>query len=154
MMIHASIPADHPERVARVIADLWRGRYAPFPVAPGVYVAMSGDDRGTQIEVGPRGRVAKPGAKQLEIFDSPSPSPYSEVHLNIISPLSEHEIMAIAEREGWTALACDRGGFFKLIEFWVENKFMLELMNEHEWARYKIVTSKMAAALSGRARPD
>jgi len=27
--------------------------------------------------------------------------------------------------------------FFKLIEFWLENRFMLEVMNNHEWERYK-----------------
>ena len=77
------------------------------------------------------------GERQLDFRDNPAPSPYSEVHLNIYSPLSEAEILAIAEREGWTALACDRGGAFKLIEFWLENKFMLEIMNDHEWGRYK-----------------
>jgi hypothetical protein len=34
MIIHASIPADDPERVARIIAELWRGTYAPFIVVP------------------------------------------------------------------------------------------------------------------------
>jgi hypothetical protein len=34
---------------------------------------------------------------------------------------------------------CDRGGVFKLIKFRVENKFMLELVNAHEWERYKLV---------------
>jgi hypothetical protein len=55
----------------------------------------------------------------------------------MVSPLSEGEILAIAKREGWTARACDRGGEFKLVEFWLENKFQLELMNEHEWKRYR-----------------
>ncbi|HEY6454634.1 MAG TPA: hypothetical protein VIY90_05060 [Steroidobacteraceae bacterium] len=137
MIIHASIPADDPQRVARVIAELWRGTYAPFPIVPGVFTARAGDERGTQIEVGPRGREAIPGEKQLGMQVNPAPSPYSEVHLNIFSPLSEAEIFAIAKREGWKALPCDRGGVFKLIEFWLENKFMLEVMNEHEWARYK-----------------
>jgi len=27
--------------------------------------------------------------------------------------------------------------FFKLIEFWLENRSMLEVMNNHEWERYK-----------------
>jgi hypothetical protein len=137
MMIHASIPADNPERVARVIAELWRGSYAPFAVIPGVFTASAGDDRGTQIEVGPRGREAVPGEMQVGWRINPAPSPYSEVHLNILSPLSDAEVFAIAKREGWTALSCDRGGFFKLIEFWLENSFMLEVMNDREWGRYK-----------------
>ena len=137
MIIHASIPADEPERVARVIAELWRGTYAPFPIVPGVFTARAGDERGTQIEVGSRGREAVPGDFQLGFRSNPTPSPYSEVHLNIYSPLSDEEVFAIAAREGWKALHCDRGPVFSLIEFWLENKFMLEIMNDQEWARYK-----------------
>jgi hypothetical protein len=137
VIIHASIPADDPERVARVIAELWRGTYFAFPVLPGVFTARAGDDRGTQIEVGPRGQEAMPGEAQVRPRLNPSPSSYSEVHLNILSPLREREILEIAQREGWIALPCDRGGAFKLIEFWLENKFMLEVMNAEEWGRYK-----------------
>jgi hypothetical protein len=78
-----------------------------------------------------------PGERQLSVRVNPSPSAYSEVHLNIFSPLSESEIVAIGEREGCKVLSCDRGGAFKLIEFWLENKFLSEIMNAHEWARYK-----------------
>ena len=135
MIIHASIPADDPERVARVIAELWRGSYAPFPVVPGVFVARADDDRGSQIEVGPRGREGVPGPDQVDLRDNDAPSPYSEVHLNIASQLSESEILAIGAREGWTSRVCDRGGLFKLVELWLENKFMLEVMNDHEIGR-------------------
>ncbi len=112
---------------------------------------MAGDDRGSQVEVGPRGQEAAPGPEQIEWRHNPSPSPHSEVHLNIFSTLSEAEILAIGAREGWEARACDRGGFFKLVELWLENKFMLEVMNAHEWERYKslsqmIVTARRQAA--------
>jgi hypothetical protein len=46
MIIHASIPADDPERAARVIAELWRGSHAPFPIVPGVFIARADDERG------------------------------------------------------------------------------------------------------------
>ena len=148
-MIHASIPADDPERVARVIAELWRGTSGPFPVGvPGIFVARACDDRGTQIEVGPRNIEGIPGKEQIDFRTNSAPSPYSAVHLNIASPLSEAEILGIAKREGWIARACDRGGHFKLIEFWLENKFMLEVMNDHEWKRYK----KIAAGRPGAGR--
>jgi hypothetical protein len=146
MMIHASIPADEPERVARVIAELWRGRSAALPFAPGAYAAIAGDDRGTTIEVGPRGLDFVPGKEHVESRPDPSPAFNGGVHLNIASPLTEAEIMAIAKREGWIALACDRGGVFKLIEFWLENKFMLEVMNDHEWERYKKIWAGPHAA--------
>src|SRR5277367_401964 len=85
MLIHASIPADEPERVARVIAELWRGTCAPFPPVPGVFIARADDERGTQVEVGPRGRVGAPGPEAVELRDNPAKSDYSEVHLNIAS---------------------------------------------------------------------
>ena len=47
------------------------------------------------------------------------------------------EVLAIAKREGWTARVCDRGGIFKVIEFFLENKFMLELMTKEELQRYQ-----------------
>jgi hypothetical protein len=45
----------------------------------------------------------------------------------------------IAKREGWLARNCDRGGVFNVIEFWLENKFMLELMTDHELKRYQSI---------------
>jgi hypothetical protein len=68
-----------------------------------------------------------------------SPSPHTGVHLNIATPLSVDEALAIAEREGWTARVCDRGGVVNVIEFWLENKFMLELMTEAESKRYRVL---------------
>ena len=150
MIIHASIPADDPERVARVIAELWNGTFAPFPPVPGVFIARADDDRGTQVEVGPRGREAAPAANQLEFRTNPTPSPYSEVHLNIASRLSDEAVLAIGRREGWTARECDRGGMFKLIEFWVENKFLIEVMNDHEWERYKTLDKAVGAMPTSR----
>jgi len=54
MIYHASIPADDPERVARVIAELRRGTSHPF-IAPGTYIVLAHDERGTEPEIGPRG---------------------------------------------------------------------------------------------------
>jgi hypothetical protein len=136
MIIHASVPADDPERVARVISEIWRGAYFPF-LFPRTYLVMAGDDRGTQIEVAPRGKQIVPAEKMMSFEINASPSPHSEVHLNIATPLSVDEALAIAKREGWTARVCDRGGVFKVIEFWLENKFMLELMTADELQRYQ-----------------
>ncbi|GAB4372485.1 MAG: hypothetical protein Kow00121_14900 [Elainellaceae cyanobacterium] len=43
-------------------------------------------------------------------------------------PISEAEIYAIANREGWCAVRSGRQGLLELIEFWIENEIMLELM--------------------------
>jgi hypothetical protein len=140
MIFHASIPADDPERVARVIAELWRGEYLPF-IFPQTFIVFANDDRASEVEIGPRGHVLIPANGQVGSQFNASSSPYSEVHLNIATPLSLEDALAIAEREGWAARLCDRGGDFTVIEFWLENKFMLELMTELELKRYRNVTS-------------
>jgi hypothetical protein len=137
MLFHASIPADNPEHVARVIAEIWRGESMPFPPVPGTFIAFAGDERGSEIEVGPRGREGYPADSEVGLKVNSSPSAYSETHLLLGTPLTEDEVLAIAAREGWIARLCDRGGAFKLIEFWLENKFMLEFVTAPEEKRYR-----------------
>ncbi len=141
MLFHASIPADDPERVARVIAEVWRGESMPFPPVPGIYVAFANDDRGSEIEVGPRGFEGFPDESEVGFRRNVSPSPYSEAHLLLGTPLSADEVLAIAKREGWIARICDRGGMFKLVEFWMEDKFMIEFVTAAEEKRYRALTS-------------
>ena len=136
MIYHASVPADDCERVARVIAELWRGTYHPF-IAPGTFIVLANDSHGTELEVAPRGTELIPAENEVGFQRNPIASPFSEVHINMATALSYDEVLAIAAREGWTARVCDRGGFFKLVEFWLENKFMLELMSAAESARYR-----------------
>jgi hypothetical protein len=65
-----------------------------------------------------------------------SPSRYNEVHLLIGTELGAEDIFAIAEREQWIARSCDRA-MFALIELWVENKFLIEVVTGPEIARYR-----------------
>ena len=136
MLFHASIPADNPERVAQVIAELWRGEHMPFPPHPGAFMAWSGDERGTEIEIFPRGQEEFPAPGEVTVRKNASPSQYSEVHVAMATSLTFDEVLQIAEREGWMAQRCDRGGLFKVVEFWVENKFLLELLPDVEQKRY------------------
>lgn len=138
MIYHASIPADDAERVARVIAELWRGTYHPF-VAPGTFIVLANDQWGTELEIGPRGMELIPADGEVGFQRNPAASPYNQVHLNMGTVLSYDEVLSIAAREGWIARVCDRGGFFRLVEFWLENKFMLELMSAAESARYQSI---------------
>jgi hypothetical protein len=46
----------------------------------------------------------------------------------------------------------DRGGLFEVIEFWVENHFLLELLTEGEQRRYEAnVTAANLEKLGSRA---
>ncbi len=46
--------------------------------------------------------------------------------------------MAIAARAGWPARHCDRGGgVFQLTELWVEDCFMIELLDPEQTRLYR-----------------
>ena len=140
MIFHTSIPADDPERVATVLAEIWDGEAFGFPPWPGAYVAIAGDDRGTTLEVYPRDQTMAPG----EADDEPvwpkhddSPSQYVAFHVAIATEKSEEEVLAIAAREGWRAGRFSRGDFFDVIEFWVENRVHVEVLTPEMQRDYR-----------------
>ena len=130
MIHHISIPAKNPHQVALVLAELCQGSVMPFPPLDGAYVVAAKDDYGTLFEVYPIGSEIMPGQGQDEASFCQNAHPYhfTAVHAAISVPVSQAEIEAIAQREGWRTLACDRDGLFSLVEFWVENRLMLELL--------------------------
>lgn len=67
---------------------------------------------------------------------SPAPSQYNEVHLLIGTELSFEEILAIVKREGRIARICDRASF-NLVEVWIENRFLIEVVSGKEIERYR-----------------
>jgi hypothetical protein len=135
MLFHASIPARDPQRVASVLAELWRGGAYPFPAFPGSFVAIADDDRGTALEVYPAGQVLVPGKDMVEhrTLDAGRPT---ETHVAIGVRCDEATVHAIARREGWTSRTCSRGGFFRVVEFWVEDRFMVEALTDEMQREY------------------
>ena len=53
MIHHVSIPACEPRHVAEVLAELMRGKCHPFGPLEGAFMATSGDEHGSMIEVYP-----------------------------------------------------------------------------------------------------
>ena len=139
MIHHISITAYEPFHAAQVLAELLQGQAIPFPEHLDGFIALSLDAYGTLIEVLPRSFVFKPGpdSEPAQWHTNPDFSTYSAVHAAISVPLSEAEIATIAEREGWRMVRCDRGNdFFAVIELWVENHQMLELLTPELAASY------------------
>lgn len=128
MIHHLSIAAQEPERVARVLAELLKGHSFPFPIHPGSFMVLADDEHGTGIEVYPAESVLTPGqGEEQVIFNNVSPATnYSSTHIALSVPVDEQTIISIGNREGWRVLPCDRGPF-ELIEFWLENRLMVEL---------------------------
>lgn len=135
MIHHISIPARDPVRVAAVLAELMNGRDFPFSgPLPGARMAMSGDPQGTMIEVYPETIALTPGEDEAQVAFTRGPpaTGYFPFHALISTPLDRAAIERVGAREGWRTKFFGRGApgkppVFHLLEFWVENRVMLEL---------------------------
>lgn len=130
MIFHASIPADAPEQVARVMAEIWKGEAFRFPPWPGAWVAMAGDDRSTTLEVYPRDQVIAPGEGEApgRPQQHAGQGALSSFHLAVATDRTAEEVLAIGARESWRAVRCSRGGIFDVIELWIENTLLIEVL--------------------------
>ncbi|NJK66820.1 MAG: hypothetical protein HC789_10015 [Microcoleus sp. CSU_2_2] len=157
MIHHISLAVRNPLHVAKVVAELLQGRAIPFPNHPGSYIALTLDPYGTAIEFIPQGTILKPGSIDEAVqFSEPNPNSagYTATHVNFTVPIDEAKIYEIADREGWRAVRCQRGDFFELIEFWVENEVLLELLPPNLMQQYlAIVQPENLIAILDTATP-
>lgn len=169
MIRHLSIPARDPQRVAVVLGEVLGGRAYPFPVYPGSWIAIAGDPSGTAVEVYPEDRVLIPGVGQPG--DAPSPGGWATAphevqetrdtpparlatHLAVDSPLSPAQLLAIGQREGWRAVACDRSGAFDVVELWLEGRVLVEALSPENAARVAgFMQHEVLTGLFGPAAP-
>ena len=143
MIFHASMAAQDPERAAKVIAELWGGEALPFlPTRNGSWMALAGDDRNTAMEIYPYGTVLS-----SESPTSVAPAPVktqtelTSSHFAIGTKLTAEEVMAIGEREGWCTRKLHRHLNFDVVELWVENHVLLEVLTEEMQADYLEATT-------------
>lgn len=135
MFHHISIGVENPFRVAKVMAELTGGKFFEFPVAPGAYMVTFQDQYGSGIEVMPQNTVWLPGEVEAEAKPGEPLSRLGSVHAALSVSVSRETIEAVGNREGWLVRWCDRGPF-QVIEFWIENRFMLELLTSDMTADY------------------
>jgi hypothetical protein len=127
MLHHISVSVSNPLHVAEVLAEVMGGRSAPFPPHPGSYIVMAGDEHGTAIELYPATTQLLPGEMEAVFLETSVSPHYISVHAAISVPTTQEHIEQIGKREGWLVRLCDRGPF-QVIEFWVENRLMLEML--------------------------
>ena len=160
MIFHISIPAANPERVAKAIAELWRGEAFPFlPMrGNGSWVAFAGDDRGSAIECYPRGATISPSHEAYpkgftvtvaEDEAGNANRQYIATHAAVYSPLRQEEIIALAQRHGWIGRMAHRGNFH-VVEFWLEDTVMLEVLPD-DFKREYLATQTLEAWRAGIA---
>jgi hypothetical protein len=155
MIHHISIAAHNPLHVSQVLAELLQGQSVPFPGHLGSYVALAFDPQGTMIEVHPFGTALVPGQADNEasqLLPNPAASIYTANHTAISVPVSIDFIQSIAEREGWRVAYCRRGdNYFDVIEFWVENQLLIELLPPEIVDRYLVFMSPESLVAAAQA---
>ena len=136
MIHHFSMPARDPAHVARVLAELIGGRAYRFPgPLPGAAMAVSGDRHGTMIEIYPEQVVMAPGEGEAPVAyraDAPART-HAGFHALLSVPHDRATIERIGEAAGWRTRFFSRAApglppVFHVIEVWVENRFLLEVV--------------------------
>lgn len=155
MIHHLSIPARDPRHVAEVLTELFGGTLTGFGPWQGGWIAWAGDEHGTAIEVYPLGTEMFPdaGPGQARFRAGTPASPFGATHAAVSVARRREEILALAQREGWRAVELPRGPN-RVIEFWIENAVMLELMTPEMAADYRRGMAVFARRSSLRHGPD
>lgn len=140
MLLHVSIEADDPQRLATTVAELWGGEAFPYPMASDDgWIAVAGDKRGSMLEVLPRGTELRVGAGESHAIGVIGPQRrHSGTHVALETAVSDSVVTAIGVREGWLMRRAVRAdGAFSVIEAWVEGCLLLELVTPRMRAAYR-----------------
>lgn len=153
MIAHLSIPSANPMDTALFFAAVIDGMAFDFPVVPGAAIAVARDGSGTAVEVYPPSMKHHPGTGAVDaalvpdgpqampwedqIFAEPGAARPSSFHLAIGTALTEAQVLALATARGWRTLACERAGVFGVVEVWVDNTYLVEVLVPEQAARYR-----------------
>jgi hypothetical protein len=151
MIAHISIPAHDPRAAAEVFGRIIDGEVMPFPVVEGAWVAIARDGSGLGVEVVPAASAHHPGDGlpdgrvsdgpfvmpwETQIRQDGAPQDASGFHVAITTKLSVDDLLAIGAEKRWRAVHCDRGGVFDLVELWIDNRFLVEVLPPKGSERY------------------
>lgn len=153
MIAHLSVPSETPRETALFFAAVIDGLAFDFPVVPGASIAVARDGSGTAVEVYPPSMKHHPGSGEVDpsmipdgpqampwedqIFAEPGEARPSSFHLAIATQLTEAQIQSLAQALGWRTLACERAGVFGVVEVWVDNRYLVEVLVPRQAARYR-----------------
>ena len=144
MIHHISIAVQNPHRVAQVLSEVLKAQAVPFFPNPGSYMVIPFDEYGTAIELYPLGSQIEPGDGDEEcvFVRTAINSKFTDIHAAISVSISQGEIEQIGVREGWRVVRCNRDSFFEVIEFWIENRLMIELLTPEMALQYLKFTTR------------
>lgn len=139
MLHHLSISAQNPENVAHVLAEIMGGIVVPFPPNPGSFMAFALDEHGTEVEIHPAGTRLQPDGTG---FVTAPPTERTATHFALSVGTPRERIFAIAQQQGWHCERTHRAEF-PLVEMWIENRTLCELLPPEDAAAYLEVNRKM-----------
>jgi len=140
MIAHVSLPAMDCAKVARVLAEMIGGGALRFPPGgPDAWNCWSATND-FQIVVTPCGQMMIRGAQE-QIWTNRETARDSarcyESHIAIAVERSAADILEIARAAGWPSRVCNRGGMFDLVEVWIENAYLVEVLDPAQMAAYR-----------------
>lgn len=141
MIHHLSIAAANPKQAADMLAELMGGTAVPFPPNPGSYFALQLDEHGSGVEVYPAGTELEPGGEVGGSFMKREVRRYGSTHFALSVKTDGDTVKKIAEKAGWRCYDCNRGPFH-VIEVWVENNTMVEILPPAYAAEYLAFTQR------------
>jgi hypothetical protein len=150
MIHHLSIAAQQPERAAGILAELMGGTAVPFPPNPGSFFALQLDEHGSGVEVYPAGTELEPGGEVGGSFVKRGARGFGSTHFALSVKTDAKTVKDIAARAGWQCYDCNRGPFH-VIEVWVENHIMVEILPPEYAAEYLAFTDRDKVLTAMRA---
>jgi catechol 2,3-dioxygenase-like lactoylglutathione lyase family enzyme len=150
MIHHLSIAASNPKQAADILAELMGGTAVPFPPNPGSYFALQLDEHGSGVEVYPAGTELEPNGEVGGSFMTRAARGFGSTHFALSVKTDTDTVKKVAEKAGWQCYDCNRGPFH-VIEVWVENHIMVEILPPAYAAEYLAFTNRDKIVASMRA---
>lgn len=137
MIQHISFSVNEPQQSASTLAQFWNTESLPFPMYKDSFVVFCGEQTGACIELYPAGTRLKPSSPELPDLASDNTQSGGAFHAAISVPLEADAIHKISRDAGWFCQDGPRGGLFNVIEVWVENHTLLELLTPSMTEEYR-----------------
>lgn len=149
-IFHTSIPVRDPKRVAEALEKLFQGGMFNF-LHPGCYFVTLGEP-GALIELYRKEMELRPGdpGEECRFTDHPSPAPYTGSHTAVRVSVNTDRVMEIAAEYGWKA-EVHRRKVFRVIEFWIENEYLLEVFPPDFASEYLAATNLLTSMRPGES---
>lgn len=148
---HFTIPANDPELVAGMLAEVLGARVIPMPHPRGGLLVYAGDADGSAIEVWPAAMRAEVGHHHLEPRDLALPEAWPH-HGYVTADTTSERILDAFSSRGWKADLVrngpPNGPGFELVRGWLENQTCIEIGGTEMRAQYEDFV-RMATAPRG-----